>query len=42
MYAVHVCVDVQVLLIGDYRYSNPMLADVKIIPPQILREDADL
>lgn len=42
MYAVHVCVDAWVLLIGDYTYSNSMLADIKIIPSQILREDADL
>jgi len=39
---VHVYVDVWVLLTGDYTYSNPMLADIKIIPPQTLREDADL
>lgn len=34
--------NVRVFLIGDYTCSNSMLADIKIIPPQILREDADL
>lgn len=42
MFSVHVCGDVRVLLMEDYTFSNPMLADIKIIPPQILREDADL
>lgn len=39
----NVRVDVWVLLIGiTHTASDTMLADTKIIPPQRLREDADL